>query len=74
MVSYNSLTGQLPAALGALPALTRLELGVNQLDGSGVPAPLCAAEACRLPAENWWLANGGANGNGNGNGGASDTE
>ena len=41
---------------------------------AGVPAPLCAAEACRLPAENWWLANGGANGNGNGNGGASDTE
>ena len=38
---------------------------------AGVPAPLCAAEACRLPAENWWLANGG---NGNGNGGASDTE
>jgi DNA/RNA endonuclease G (NUC1) len=38
---------------------------------AGVPAPLCAAEACRLPAENWWLA---SNGNGNGNGGASDTE
>ena len=54
----------LAVAVEASPALVRAARR------AGVPAPLCAAEACRLPAENWWLANG----NGSGNGTASDAE
>jgi DNA/RNA endonuclease G (NUC1) len=39
---------------------------------AGVPSPLCAVEACRLPAEAFWTAHGNGNASANGNAGSEE--